>query len=82
MSDIESRVKNSISQHLNVPVGQIQNDNKLIDDLSADSLDFVELVMEWEGMFGVEILDDEAADIDTVGDAVKLIKRKTGEKNE
>lgn len=82
MSDIESRVKNSISQHLNVPVGQIQNDNKLIDDLSADSLDFVELVMEWEGMFGIEILDDEAADIDTVGDAVKLIKRKTGEKNE
>ena len=76
MSDIEDRVKKIVVEHLGVEDSKIQNDSKFIDDLGADSLDTVELVMAFEEEFGSEISDSEAEKILTVGDAVKFIEGK------
>ena len=76
MSDIEERVKKIVVEHLGVEEGKIQSDSKFIDDLGADSLDTVELVMAFEEEFGSEISDSEAEKILTVGDAVKFIEGK------
>ena len=57
MSDIEERVKKIVVEHLGVEEGKIQSDSKFIDDLGADSLDTVELVMAFEEEFGCEIPD-------------------------
>ena len=58
MSDIEERVKKIVVEHLGVEEAKIQSDSKFIDDLGADSLDTVELVMAFEEEFGCEIPDD------------------------
>ena len=63
MSDIEERVKNIVVEHLGVEEAKIQSDSKFIDDLGADSLDTVELVMAFEEEFGCEIPDDAAEKI-------------------
>ena len=76
MSDIEERVKKIVVEHLGVEESKIQSDSKFIDDLGADSLDTVELVMAFEEEFGSEISDSEAEKILTVGDAVKFIEGK------
>ena len=76
MSDIEDRVKKIVVEHLGVEESKIQSDSKFIDDLGADSLDTVELVMAFEEEFGSEISDSEAEKILTVGDAVKFIEGK------
>ena len=76
MSDIEERVKKIVVEHLGVEESKIQSDSKFIDDLGADSLDTVELVMAFEEEFGSEISDSEAEKILTVGDAVKFIESK------
>ena len=76
MSDIEDRVKKIVVEHLGVEDSKIQSDSKFIDDLGADSLDTVELVMAFEEEFGSEISDSEAEKILTVGDAVKFIEGK------
>ena len=76
MSDIEERVKKIVVEHLGVDESKIQSDSKFIDDLGADSLDTVELVMAFEEEFGSEISDSEAEKILTVGDAVKFIEGK------
>ena len=76
MSDIEDRVKKIVIEHLGVEESKIQSDSKFIDDLGADSLDTVELVMAFEEEFGSEISDSEAEKILTVGDAVKFIEGK------
>ena len=76
MSDIEERVKKIVVEHLGVDDSKIQSDSKFIDDLGADSLDTVELVMAFEEEFGSEISDSEAEKILTVGDAVKFIEGK------
>ena len=76
MSDIEDRVKKIVVEHLGVEESKIQSDSKFIDDLGADSLDTVELVMAFEEEFGSEISDSEAEKILTVGDAVKFIENK------
>ena len=76
MSDIEDRVKKIVVEHLGVEESKIQSDSKFIDDLGADSLDTVELVMAFEEEFGSEIYDSEAEKILTVGDAVKFIESK------
>lgn len=73
MSDIEDRVKKIVVEHLGVEESKIQSDSKFIDDLGADSLDTVELVMAFEEEFGIEIPDDAAESILTVADAVKFI---------
>ena len=76
MSDIEDRVKKIVVEHLGVEESKIQSDSKFIDDLGADSLDTVELVMAFEEKFGIEIPDDAAETILTVKDAINFIDSK------
>ena len=74
MSDISERVKKIVVEHLGVEEAQVKPEASFIDDLGADSLDTVELVMAFEEEFGVEIPDDAAEKISTVGDAIKFIQ--------
>lgn len=73
MSDIAERVKKIVVEHLGIEAEKVQENASFIDDLGADSLDNVELVMAFEEEFNVEIPDDAAETILTVGDAVKFI---------
>jgi acyl carrier protein len=75
MSDIADRVKKIVVEHLGVDAGKVKTEASFIDDLGADSLDTVELVMAFEEEFGIEIPDDAAETIQTVGDAVKFIEK-------
>jgi acyl carrier protein len=75
MSDIGDRVKKIVIEHLGVDAEKVQDNASFIDDLGADSLDTVELVMAFEEEFGVEIPDDAAETILTVGDAVKFLEK-------
>ncbi len=76
MSDnIEGRVKKIVAEHLDVDEAKVNADASFIDDLGADSLDTVELVMAFEEEFGVEIPDDAAETILTVGDAVRFLEK-------
>ena len=76
MSDIASRVTKIVVEHLGVEDSKVVESASFIDDLGADSLDTVELVMAFEEEFGSEISDSEAEKILTVGDAVKFIEGK------
>ena len=76
MSEIESQVKQIVVDHLGIDEAKVTPESKFIDDLGADSLDTVELVMAFEEEFGSEISDSEAEKILTVGDAVKFIEGK------
>ena len=77
MSDeIQSKVKKIVSDHLGIEETKVTDESSFIDDLGADSLDTVELVMAFEEEFGSEISDSEAEKILTVGDAVKFIEKK------
>ena len=73
MSDVAERVKKIVVEHLGVDAEKVKAEASFIDDLGADSLDTVELVMAFEEEFGIEIPDDAAETIQTVGDAVKFI---------
>jgi acyl carrier protein len=75
MSDIAERVKKIVVEHLNVDAEKVTDNASFIEDLGADSLDTVELVMAFEEEFGIEIPDDAAESIVTVGDAVKFIEK-------
>ncbi len=77
MSDIGDRVKKIVVEHLGVDVAKVTDEASFIDDLGADSLDTVELVMAFEEEFGCEIPDDAAETILTVGDAVKFIEKNS-----
>ena len=70
MSDTEERVKKIVVEHLSVDGDKVVRNASFIDDLGADSLDTVELVMAFEEEFGVEIPDEAAEKIQTVGDAI------------
>jgi len=74
MSDIGERVKKIVVEHLGVEAEKVTDNASFIDDLGADSLDTVELVMAFEEEFGIEIPDDAAEKIQTVGDAIGFIK--------
>jgi acyl carrier protein len=75
MSDnVAERVKKIVVNYLGVDEAKVKEDASFIDDLGADSLDTVELVMAFEEEFGVEIPDDAAEKIQTVGDAISFIK--------
>ena len=76
MSDISERVKKIVIEHLGVDEEKVTETASFIDDLGADSLDTVELVMAFEEEFGSEISDSDAEKILTVGDAVKFIENK------
>jgi acyl carrier protein len=75
MSDIAERVKKIVVEHLGVEPEKVTENASFIDDLGADSLDTVELVMAFEEEFGCEIPDDAAETILTVGDAVKFLEK-------
>jgi acyl carrier protein len=77
---ISDKVKDIIVKQLGVNIDEVTEDASFIDDLGADSLDTVELVMELEKEFGIEIPDDDANNIRSVGDAVKYIEEKAGTK--
>ncbi|MDB3873172.1 acyl carrier protein [Pelagibacteraceae bacterium] len=74
MSEVREKVKKIIVDHLGVDAAKVTDEASFIDDLGADSLDTVELVMAFEEEFGSEISDSEAEKILTVGDAVKFIE--------
>mgnify|MGYP001244524247 FL=1 len=76
MSDVFERVKEIIVEQLDVEESKVTMEASFRDDLEADSLDVVELVMELEDEFDLEIGDEEAEQITTVGDAVKYIESK------
>jgi len=78
MSDVLERVKKIVVEHLDVEAEKVTENASFIDDLGADSLDNVELVMAFEEEFDIEIPDDAADHIQTVGDAVKFISEKVG----
>ncbi|HHT9129435.1 MAG TPA: acyl carrier protein [Candidatus Brocadiaceae bacterium] len=74
MSAIEDKVKEIITKQLGVKAEQITKETSFINDLGADSLDTVELIMEFEDAFDMNIPDEEAEKIRTVGDAIKYIE--------
>lgn len=74
MSDIGERLKKIVVEHLGVDAEKVTESASFIDDLGADSLDNVELVMAFEEEFGVEIPDDAAEKILTVKDAIEFVK--------
>jgi len=79
MSDLASRVKAIIVDKLSVEESEVTNEASFTNDLGADSLDTVELIMEFEKEFGLTIADDQAEKISTVGDAITFIESKVAE---
>ena len=77
MSDVAEKVKAIVVEHLGVEADKVSETASFIDDLGADSLDTVELVMAFEEEFGSEISDSEAEKILTVNDAIKFIESKS-----
>jgi acyl carrier protein len=77
MSDVLDRVKKIVVEHLGAEEDKVVPDASFIDDLGADSLDTVELVMAFEEEFSVEIPDEAAEKIQTVNDAVKYISENS-----
>ena len=76
MADIEQKVKDIIINELGVEADKVTNEASFVEDLGADSLDTVELVMAFEEEFGIEIPDEDAEQLQTVGDAVKYLQEK------
>ena len=78
-NDIESKVTSLIVEKLGVDESDITHEASFTNDLGADSLDTVELIMEFEKEFDISIPDEDAEQIATVGDAVSYLKEKTGQ---
>ncbi len=76
MADIETRVKDIIINELGVEAEKVTGDASFVEDLGADSLDTVELVMAFEEEFGIEIPDEDAEKMQTVGDAISYITKQ------
>ena len=76
MSDVADRVKKIVVEHLGVEEAKVTENASFIDDLGADSLDTVELVMAFEEEFGIEIPDEVQEQINSVGDAIKFINER------
>ena len=74
--DISSKVKKIVADHLGIDEAKVTDESSFIDDLGADSLDTVELVMAFEEEFGSEISDSDCLLYTTVGDAIKFIESK------
>ena len=75
MSDVADRVRKIVVEHLGVEEDKVTESASFIDDLGADSLDIVELVMEFEKEFNIAIPDDQAEKIQTVGQAVDYVEK-------
>ena len=80
MSGISEKIKSVIAEQLGVKVEEVTDQAKFVDDLGADSLDTVELVMALEEEYGIEIPDEDAEKLSTVGDAIKYIEEKLASK--
>jgi acyl carrier protein len=80
MASVEERVKQIIVEQLGVDEGEVTSTASFVDDLGADSLDTVELVMAFEEAFGIEIPDEDAEKIATVKDAVEYISKHASTK--
>ena len=80
MSDVAARVKKIVVEHLGVDADKVSEGASFIDDLGADSLDTVELVMAFEEEFGIEIPDDDAEKITRVKEAVEYIESHSKKK--
>jgi acyl carrier protein len=80
MSEIADKVKKIVVEHLGVEEAKVTPEASFIDDLGADSLDTVELVMEFEDEFDLNIPDEDAEKIQTVGDAIKYIESHAQQK--
>jgi len=76
VSEVQDKVVDIVSEHLKVPKEDLKVESRFIEDLKADSLDLVELVMEFEEAFGITIPDEDYEKIKSVGDAVKYIQEK------
>lgn len=74
-SDVSSRVRRAVVEHLGVEIDRVNDRARFIEDLGADSLDIVELVMASEEEFNIEIPDDAAEKLLTVGDAIRFIEK-------
>ena len=81
MADYSAKVKDIIEKELGVEREKLTDDASFIDDLGADSLDIVELVMAFEEEFGLEIPDEDAEKIGNVKDAVEYIEQNAGDQN-
>lgn len=77
--NLEERVKNLVITQLGVDAGKVNADSSFIDDLGADSLDTVELVMAFEEEFDIEIPDEDAQKMRTVSDAINYLKKIVSE---
>jgi len=75
-SDFEQLIRKIVAQQLDVTEDQVTSETRFIDDLGADSLDIVELVMTIEEEFDIEIPDEDAERIATVGDAIAYVEEK------
>ena len=79
MSSVEDKVRDIIAEELGVERENLKDDAKFMEDLGADSLDQVELVMAFEKEFDIDIPDEEAEKLQTVGDALKYLHEKMGD---
>lgn len=77
-ADVLEKVREHLSAELEVPLEQISEATRMREDLDADSLDLYELVMELEDTYGISVSEEEAADIETVGDAVDFVAGRLG----
>jgi len=82
MDDIVKKVRAIISDQLMVDPSEVTDASSFVEDLGADSLDTVELIMEFEDEFGVEISDEDAEKISTVGEAIAYMNKLLGDKKD
>ncbi len=75
MSDVESRIKDVVVRTLKIDVGRIKDDSRFVEDLGAESIQSVELVAAFEEEFDIEMDDEEALDVKTVGKAIEFISK-------
>ena len=73
---VEEKVKSLIASQLNLPVEKVEDSSRLVEDLGADSLDIVDMLMTLEEEFGISIPDEETANMKTVAEIVKVIESK------
>ncbi len=80
MSDISDKIKTIICDQLMVDPEEVTDESSFVEDLGADSLDTVELIMEFEDEFGIEISDEQAEQISTVGEAITYLEKLLADK--